>query len=751
MPISGTPFASSVFSRVTGPLQRSVLLSNLERAQRAILRAQEQLSTGRRIIRPSDDPVRTNLALAYERRILKSDQYKRNMDLASARLRHTDSTADALRQIVLRAREIMLSQTQDTATAQTRLGASYEIDELLRQAVTLANSQFENRYIFGGSVTDKAPFELMNGMVVYRGDAVSLQTNIADGISLATNLSGPEMFGALTAEIIGNVDLNPAVTAATKLGDLNGGRGVFAGKILINNGVGTATVDLTKSETIQNVIDKINTSGLAGVTATINAANNGIALTSTTGYLQVSEVDGGTTARDLGLLAVGTVIFTALPAVGETIVVNGVTFTAGVDFVIGPTVAATALNFAAAVNASAPLSGFVTAVQDAAPNDNRIILTASLAAGNILDVYDTSPVINSVEGSGGGSLVGGDIDPRVSLSTPRTALLAGAGIDVTPPSGIVITNSSAQGTYSATLDFAGAATVEDIINLINNSGTHVFAEINATGTGINIISRLNGARLSVAENGGTTAANLGLLLPLERVRLRDLNNGIGVQTAYAADFRIQLQSGVTLDVDISRAKTVQDVLDLINNHPNNGGALLAEVDPATGDRLRLTDSSVDNGFDLSVQRMNGSFAADGLGILGTVTNPAGPNPPLVLTGRALSPAGVQTDSIFTALVVLRDALRANDRDAIGRAGARLDEADELILNARATVGTRVERIEMMQNWLENESLELKKLLSGVLDADVAEVASRLTLQQTVLEAGLMATARILQTSLLNFL
>ncbi|MDQ7779256.1 MAG: flagellar hook-associated protein FlgL [Planctomycetota bacterium] len=751
MAISGTPFASSVFSRVTGTLSRSVVLANITRAQQAILKAQEQLSTGNQIIRPSDDPVKSHQALAYQRRIARSAQYVRNMSVADTRLGQTDSTLGDVREVVLRAREIMLSEVQDSATVESRHLSAYEVEELMRQSVAMANIQFENRYLFSGSATERAPFELVNGSVVYCGNTAAINTNISDGITIQTNLTGPDAFGALTAEIEGDADLNPAVVGGTKLADLNGGGGVAAGRILIDSGVTTATVDLSESETVQDVVDKINNFGPAGVTAAINGAANGIALTSATGYVKVSEVDNGTTARDLGLATAGTVTFTALPAIGETITVNGTTFIAGVDFVIGPTTIATAANFAAAVNASPALNGAVSAAQDIAPNDNRVILTATLAAGNVLDVYDTSASITSIEGSGGAGIVGGDTDPSLSLATLRTALRGGAGIDVAPPSGIVINNVSSQAAYNATVDFAGATTLEDMINMINDSGTYVFAEINDDGTGINVVSRLNGARFSIAENGGTTAAELGILLPLSRVRLCDLNNGIGVHSVYGNDFRITLQSGATLEVDVSDAKTVQDVLDLINNHPNNGGALLAQVDPGTGDRLRLTDSSVDNGFSLTVERINGSFAADNLGISGLVANPPGPNPPLVLTGTALNPVGIQTESIFTTLANLRDALRANDRNAISRTGDRIDDADDLLLGARATVGARCERIETMTNWLERESLELEGLLSEIVDADLAEVATRLQLQQTILEAGLAAAARILQTSLLNFM
>jgi flagellin-like hook-associated protein FlgL len=386
------------------------------------------------------------------------------------------------------------------------------------------------------------------------------------------------------------------------------------------------------------------------VTASLNAAGNGLQLATGTGNIGVYEVDGGKTARDLGIL-------------------NG-----------------------------------------------------AVAAG---------------------PLTGADLNPRVTEMTSISDLFGGAGL-TDASSNIVITN----GTQSATINFSAATTVQDMLNIINTSGVGVTARINSSGTGIDVVSNMNGARLSIADApGGTTAAELGLLLDLGRVKLADLNGGIGVSQASGDDFSITRSDGVVIKVDVGNAVTVQDVVDLINNDGENAGGLLTASIDAANNRLVLTDLSGGAG-DLVVENINGCYAASNLGIAGRTANGAAP---MTLTGEDLSPAGVQTDSIFTALIRLRDALLADDSNAISRSGAMIDTAKNKVLNSIAEVGTREQRLESTQSRLEDAKTQFEGLLSNTMQVNLADAITKYTNEQTLYQAGLATAAMLLKNSLLNYL
>ncbi len=106
-------------------------------------------------------------------------------------------------------------------------------------------------------------------------------------------------------------------------------------------------------------------------------------------------------------------------------------------------------------------------------------------------------------GSGAGGFTGMDIDPRITALTRVSSLLNGA-FDT---SGFTITNGSASVTITAA-DLGG--TVQDLLGAINNSAANVHAEISADGRSLDISSRVNGATMTITENGGTTAADLGI-------------------------------------------------------------------------------------------------------------------------------------------------------------------------------------------------------------------------------------------------
>ena len=88
----------------------------------------------------------------------------------------------------------------------------------------------------------------------------------------------------------------------------------------------------------------------------------------------------------------------------------------------------------------------------------------------------------------------------------RTRPIGGSGQALDADGGLIITN----GGKTVTLDTSTATTVEELLNLINGAGLGLAAEINATRTGINVRSRLSGADLTIGENGGTLATQLGI-------------------------------------------------------------------------------------------------------------------------------------------------------------------------------------------------------------------------------------------------
>ncbi len=644
----GSGLSGGGFSRVSSMLSRNVVLSNLNRSQRSLFQIQEQLSSGYRINRPSDDPTGSNRVQNYTRGLRRDAQFLRNIESTNGRLAVSDGALEGSIGIVERARTILLDQVGGIANAQSRSEAASEITLMLQDAVAQANKRFEGRTLFSGSRTNQDAFALKDGGVVFLGDLQELGVEIADGVKTSSNIPG-SVFGAFSDELIGRdpatllpIDLDPGISLQTSLGDLHGGLGVSLGEIQVSLGALTATLDLNGARTIGDVVDRINGAGI-GVTAAIDGVTgNSLELTGA-GVVTVADLPNGRTAQDLG-----------------------------------------------------------------------------------------------IAGSAASPLAGTDLFPRLTMQTQLDDLFAGGGVS---PSGIVITNQDPGQTLTATIGAAvfGAPgmTIEGLINAVEQAGVYVDMAISADGTQLELRSRLSGGRLRVTENGGSTASELGLLSNLERSRLQDLNGGLGVESVDGDDVKITKTDGTEILIDVDDLDSVRALLDRIEQDPD----LTAVVNGL--DQLVITDSSGGPG-PLVIGNVGASQSATQLGIEGSA-------PLATITGTTLTWAGEQSEGIFSALLRLREGLLANDPGIIGSAGRLLDIAGEKLATGRATIGVRSLQLDFTRDRTELETTELELLRSSTREIDLAEAATRFQIQQTVLEAALATAARILDTSLLNYI
>ena len=192
----------------------------------------------------------------------------------------------------------------------------------------------------------------------------------------------------------------------------------------------------------------------------------------------------------------------------------------------------------------------------------------------------------------GSTANGNSVMPRVTTTTALSALNNGAGID---PTGIVLTN----GGNSATIGLTGLGTVEDLLNAINNSGTNVRAEINAAGTGINVLNPLSGTTLSIGENGGQTAEQLGIRSFNGGSKLAEFNAGTGVtpidQTLAGPKGQIVVTrtDGGTFTIQMDGVRTVSQLVAAVNSATGNS-TVTASLNPA-GNGITLTDTSGGSG------------------------------------------------------------------------------------------------------------------------------------------------------------
>ena len=373
-----------------------------------------------------------------------------------------------------------------------------------------------------------------------------------------------------------------------------------------------------------------------------------------------------------------------------------------------------------------------------APDGNSLLLNAT-APDNItvnevgggttaadLGILQTTPL------GAGTSVDGANVGPKVTNLTKLVDLKNGAGIDTT---GLIVTNGQA----TATIDLSTAVTVEDMLNAVNGSKTGVLAKINDAGNGIDIVNPTQGVQMTIGENGGTTATDLGIRSLSPTTLLSELNNGKGVSTVAGPELQITRQDGTTFQVDITGATTMQDVINAINTADAGGGVTASFA--ATGNGIVLTDTTGGAGT-LAAISINFSSAAKDLGL----DQPAVGS---TLTGKDTN--GIEVPGVFGNLQKLTAALQSNDQAGITAAAGGLKDDYDRIVRVRGETGARVQELDARQNRLEDENLSTDKLLSSLKDTDFTDAISRFQTLQTALQASMQTTAKILNLSLMDFL
>ena len=144
--------------RVTQNMMNAQMLRNLNYNLSQMDKLQNQMATGRRINKPSDDPVGISFSMRYRSELSANDQYEKNVDNAISWLDFTDAMLDQATQIIQRVRELAVNGANSTNPPDAMNAIRSEIIQLREQMVTVANSQFNGKYIFNGEKTDVKPY-----------------------------------------------------------------------------------------------------------------------------------------------------------------------------------------------------------------------------------------------------------------------------------------------------------------------------------------------------------------------------------------------------------------------------------------------------------------------------------------------------------------------------------------------------------------------------------------------------------------
>ncbi len=171
----------------------------------------EQLSTGKKINRPSDDPVVAMRGVNYRSELSKVNQFERNMSELRNWMDSSDEALNEAGQAMHRVRELVTQASNDTYEENQRDNMASEIREIRNHIVELANTKVNNKHIFNGTNTLEKRFETSedgelqvqnaDGNWVAADDPTAPELNnedvlieVSDGVKLAANSNADNAF-----------------------------------------------------------------------------------------------------------------------------------------------------------------------------------------------------------------------------------------------------------------------------------------------------------------------------------------------------------------------------------------------------------------------------------------------------------------------------------------------------------------------------------------------------------------------------
>ena len=180
--------------RITTLMSSNAMLRDLNDGMDRLTRLQDELSSGKRITRPSDDPYGASRAISLRGELGGLDQYQRNVDDGTGWLNTSDTALGQVSNALQRVRELLVQGGSDTAGVAARSAMADEIDQLAESVKQEADVQYGGRYVFSGTATSTQPYQL-GGSDRYQGDAGTIARAIGPQVELPVNVDIHQLLG----------------------------------------------------------------------------------------------------------------------------------------------------------------------------------------------------------------------------------------------------------------------------------------------------------------------------------------------------------------------------------------------------------------------------------------------------------------------------------------------------------------------------------------------------------------------------
>lgn len=221
-------------------------IDNLNRGTSELFKTQQQLSTGKRVLQPSDDPLASAQIQKFKKEIARTEQFTGNIEVAQRRLSLEENTIEQINNQSIRLRELTIQGKNGVLSDGDRSAIASEVGEILKSLEGLMNTKdVQGEYLFSGNkgFTQPYTFNASNGRYEFNGDDGQRYLQVGPETKVAATDSGFEIFEKV-AIVPGYVeaDLTQTVSVVSNI-DIDNGDAEAFGAYMGANGPLTMTVD----------------------------------------------------------------------------------------------------------------------------------------------------------------------------------------------------------------------------------------------------------------------------------------------------------------------------------------------------------------------------------------------------------------------------------------------------------------------------------------------------------------------------
>lgn len=177
-------------------------MRGIQTSQASWLKVGEQLSTGNRVNRPSDDPVAAAQAVVVSQAQAETAQYKTARVFATQNQSTEDTTLSQVVDVITTAKTTVIAASNGILSDDDRASYATQLEGIRAQLLNLANSTDGNgRYVFAGYASDTAPFttDATTGDTTYTGGLTPITQKVDSSRTLTINHTGKQVFDSLTS------------------------------------------------------------------------------------------------------------------------------------------------------------------------------------------------------------------------------------------------------------------------------------------------------------------------------------------------------------------------------------------------------------------------------------------------------------------------------------------------------------------------------------------------------------------------